>query len=90
VTVLESDGTVTISRCTNVEVFCGAVGTIVVEETTGCRLVLNERSLDADVTAVAVSDLVVVTVENNETTGETKIPCKIKHKVKGGKLVSSV
>lgn len=98
--VAEVYGTVTVTHCSNVEVVCGVEMTVVINETNGCKLVLNEKSIDSDITAYAVSDLVIATVEDSGTVRylmlvshcqvETRVPLKIKHKVKGGKASSIV
>eukprot|EP01127_Copromyxa_protea_P000137 TRINITY_DN10135_c0_g1_i1.p1 TRINITY_DN10135_c0_g1~~TRINITY_DN10135_c0_g1_i1.p1 ORF type:complete len:412 (-),score=65.14 TRINITY_DN10135_c0_g1_i1:32-1225(-) len=89
VTLGEVYGTVTVSQCSNIELICSAVVTIVIQETNGCKLVLNDKSLDSDITAFAASDVVIVTLEDSTTT-ETRIPTKITHKVKGGKATSTL
>jgi len=84
VTIPEALGNVTVRNCTNVEVVCDVVSTIVIEATNGCRLVLSDNSIAANITACATSDLVIV-AENIETS----VPTMIEHQVNNGKVSSS-
>jgi len=85
VSISEALGTVTIIRCSNVEVVCGVVSTIVIEETNGCKLVLSEGSIDADISGCAISNLTVVSEDV-----ETVVPTKIMHQLNGVNVVSSM
>jgi hypothetical protein len=46
---------------------CCSEATIVVSETNGCKLVLNDKSIDSDITAFAASGLVISTSEDGNT-----------------------
>lgn len=48
--------------------------TIVINETNGCKLVLNDKSIDSDITAFAVSNLAIATVEDS---GTVSLRCRL-------------